>query len=348
MSGLGRCLKMHDIEKMRLGRTGLQVSRVGFGALPIQRCDMKDAIRILSMAYGGGVNFFDTARAYSDSEEKLGRALSHVRDRIVIATKTGASDAKGVVDDLEKSLRSLRTDYVDIYQMHCAAEFPGAGAGNHDAFVAIAEARQQGKVRFLGLTAHKLSVAVAAAETGLFDTVQYPVSILSTESELDLVRVCSENDVGLIAMKALCGGLVKDVRAAFAYLWSLKKVLPIWGIQHEGELEAFLSMAADPPALDDALISEIEKERHDLAGDFCRGCGYCMPCPRDIPIPTAARIYYLMRRAPSSSFTTSEWRKRMSNVERCSGCGDCRKRCPYNLDPPSIMKRMYTDYLSFL
>ena len=191
-------------------------------------------------------------------------------------------------------------------------------------------------------------VAFEAAESGLYDTVQFPLSMISSEEELRLIEICKQNDVGLIAMKALCGGLLANAKVAFIFLRQFDNVVPIWGIQRERELNEFLELDKNPPAFDERIKTEIERERRELSGDFCRACGYCLPCPAEIPIPMAARMGFLLRRAPSENFLTEDWQKNMQRIEECTDCGHCREQCPYGLDPPAILKKMLEDYRTFL
>lgn len=335
------------MEKIRLGRTELSVGRTAFGALPIQRLDFDAAKAILRQAYAGGINFFDTARAYSDSEEKIGYAMADLRSELILATKTFASDRAGALADLKTSLGNLKTDHVDILQLHNPAEIPSA-ADPDSSYAALLEARERGQVRFLGITSHKLPVAMQAARSGMFDTVQFPLSAISADAELELIKVCREEDVGVIAMKAVCGGLLRNIPAGFAFFRQFDNVVPIWGIQRQSELEQFLALENDPPALDEQMRAEIEKERAELGGDFCRSCGYCLPCPADIPIPMAARMGFLLRRAVAHRFLTESWQEQMQRIEDCTDCGRCREHCPYELDPPVLMKKMLADYRSFL
>jgi len=334
------------MEKVRLGRTNLMVTKTSFGGLPIQRIPVDDARDILRAAYAAGINFFDTARGYSDSEEKIGYALSDVRDDIIIATKTLATDRESFCKDLETSLKNLRTDCIDIIQLHNAASIPDPNDSD-SAYREALEAKESGAARFVGITSHRLTVAREAVESGLFDTLQYPLSPLSSPEELALVDMCRERDVGLIAMKGLCGGLFINVRAAFAFFRQYDSVVPVWGIQRQEELEEFIGLEAAPPVLDDDMCQAIDAEREVLSGDFCRGCGYCLPCPAEIPIPMAARMKSLLRRAPHEPFTSDEWREKMARIRDCTDCGQCRERCPYDLDTPRILKEMLEDYESF-
>jgi len=330
-----------------LGRTHLVVPQLAFGALPIQRAGVQDAIRLLRTAFAAGVRFFDTARAYSDSEEKIGNALAEVRPQIIIATKTAATDAAGARRDLETSLAKLRTDYIDIIQLHNPEKIPQP-ADEGSAYAALSAARRQGRVRFIGITNHRAAVAREAVASDLFDTLQFPLSHISSPEDLSLVEHCRQHDVGFIAMKALCGGLLTNVFAAFAFFRQLPGVLPIWGIQHDRELAQFIELERNPPELTEALRAAIDQDRQDLASSFCRGCGYCLPCAAEIPIPMAARMSFLLRRAPYRQFLTDEWKGKMRRISDCSGCQSCVAKCPYGLETPVLLKTMLADYEQFV
>jgi aryl-alcohol dehydrogenase-like predicted oxidoreductase len=333
------------LEKMRFGKTGIMASRSGFGALPIQRLSMEKASFLLRKAYNNGINFFDTARAYSDSEEKIGNALSDVRNHIFIATKTLATDKKTLFEHLETSLRTLKTDYIDVYQLHNPASLDYDDPNG--LYAGLLEAKQKGLVRFIGLTNHRLSIALEAAASGRFDSIQFPLSMLSSKEDRKLIDVCRKNDVGLIAMKAMSGGLIRRPDATFAFLRQFSNVLPIWGIQRERELDDFLEFEKNPPLLDEEMHKLIDKERLELSGDFCRGCGYCKPCPVGIPIETAARLSLLMARAPYEIFLSDDFKKQMERIENCTNCGHCRNHCPYGLDTPALLRRNLEEYRIF-
>ena len=335
------------MKKVRLGKTELQVTKTAFGALPIQRTNKDTAIPILRNAYDAGINFFDTARAYSDSEEKLGEALSHVRQNIVIATKSGATDRKTMEEHLETSLRNLKTDYIDIYQMHNAQSLGGDPADSTSLYAGLLDAKKAGKIRHISITAHRYDIAVEAVQSGLFDTLQYPLSYLSAQRDIDLLKLCNEHDVGFIAMKALSGGLCSSSKAVFAFMQEMEGAVPIYGIQHQWELDEFLAYDANPPAMDDELRAIIEKERAEFAGEFCRACGYCMPCPVGIEIPTVARLHLLVTRSPYQKFISDEYYNDLKVVDDCIHCNACASKCPYELDVPAVVRKQYDKYLDF-
>ena len=334
------------MDTIRLGRTNLTVSKNGFGALPIQRVDMETACKILREAYEGGINYFDTARFYTDSEAKIGEAFGSVRDKIIISSKTMATDVETFWRDLNKSLSELKTDYIDIYQFHnppfCPK--PNDGTGLYEAML---EAQEKGMIRHIGFTNHKLNIAEEAVLSGLYETLQFPFSYLAGEKEEALVSLCEIHDVGFICMKALAGGLITRSDVAYAFL-AQYTVAPIWGIQRESELREFLEYNNNPPTLTDDMLEFIKREREELSGEFCRGCGYCMPCPVGIDISYCARMSLMIRRAPVAAQLTESMREKMAQTEKCLDCGKCKAKCPYGLDTPSLLRKNYKDYKTFL
>lgn len=336
------------MKTVALGRTGLVANKNGFGALPIQRVSAEYAGQLLREAYEAGVNFFDTARSYTDSEEKMGLALADVREQIIIATKTPSTTVEGFWKDLETSLSLLKTDHVDIYQFHNPAFCPKPGDGT-GLYEAMEEAKAQGKIRFIGITNHRLAVAEEAVRSGLYDTLQFPFCYLATEKDLDLVELCKKQNMGFISMKGLSGGLITNSAAAYAWQAQFDHVLPIWGVQREAELDEFLSYIDDPPSMEDpAIQAVIERDRTELIGNFCRSCGYCLPCPANINIPQCARMSQLIRRSPSAGWLTPEAQEMMLNIENCKDCGHCKSKCPYELDTPTLLKRNLADYKEIL
>ena len=334
------------MKKTRLGRTELMVTRTSFGALPIQRVPFDEAKKLLVKAYDSGINFFDTARGYTDSEEKIGYALTEVRKNIIIATKTFSQDKKTLFEHLETSLKNLKTDYVDILQLHNPAELPDPN-DPESTYAGLLEAKKKGMIRFIGITNHRIKTAMEAVTSGLYDTMQFPLSSLSSDVDLELIEQCKKYDVGLIAMKAMSGGLITNAASTFAFLRQYENVVPIWGIQRESELDEFLSMEEQPPVLDETLWKVINKDREELAGNFCRGCGYCMPCPAGIEIPMQARISLLLKRAPYQQFLLDEFKKKMDLIPECIECGNCRDHCPYKIDTPNLLKRELENYNEF-
>lgn len=335
------------MEQITLGKTGITVNKIGFGALPIQRISKEEATVLLRKAYQNGITFFDTARFYSDSEEKIGYALSEVRSNIYIASKTMTTKVEEFWTQLTTSLSLLKTDYLDIYQFHNPSFCPKPGDGT-GLYEAMLEAKAKGMIRHIGITNHRLPVAMEAAESGLYETIQFPFSYLASEKEIELVKLCRENGIGFIAMKALSGGLITNSAAAYAYLSQFDNVLPIWGVQREKELDDFISYIDHPPVLNEELSDLIEHDRKELGGEFCRGCGYCLPCPANIDIPTSARMSLMIRRAPVSVYLSAEWKEKMKKIEDCIHCDHCKNHCPYGLDTPKLLADNWADYRNFM
>jgi len=333
--------------QIRLGKTEIVVDKNGFGALPIQRVSEDTAEKLLLRAYEGGMRFFDTARFYTDSEKKMGQAFKGMREKVYIATKTAAVTPEAFWKDLNTSLENLQTDYIDLYQFHNPSFCPKPGDGS-GVYEAMLEAKEKGIVRHIGITNHRLAVAKEAIESGLYETLQFPFCYLASEKELELVEMCKEADMGFIAMKALSGGLITNSAAAYAYLAQYDNVLPIWGVQRMHELEEFLSYIENPPVMTEELQKIIDDDRAELAGEFCRGCGYCMPCPVGIEINNCARMSLLLRRSPAQLQLTEEVQEKMKLIEKCLHCGKCASKCPYGLDTPALLQKNYEDYKKVL
>ena len=329
-----------------LRSTGLLVTKTAMGCLPVQRCDKDYAVKLLQAAFDGGIRYFDTANAYTDSEEKIGLALADVRDQIVISTKSAARDRAGVLAHIENSLKMMKTDYIDLFQFHQVAEVPDA-EDPEGAYAGALEAKERGWIRHIGVTSHRVNVAEECIASGLFETLQFPFSYISSERDLALAEKCKAADMGYIAMKGLAGGLLTNVRACHAFMKQYDNVVPIWGMQTLDELAQWLAVTEEDPDMDEELAAFIRKEREELSGSFCRSCGYCMPCPMGIEIRNCARMDRLLRRSPWQQYMTPEWQAKMNKIEDCIGCYSCASKCPYQPDTPKLLKHMLQDYREF-
>ena len=330
------------MKTITLGRTGITTPQNAFGALPIQRVDLNTAVRLLHRTYDGGMTYFDTARAYSDSEEKLGAAFSGMRDKIYIASKTMAKTPEEFWSELHTTLNNLKTDYLDVYQFHCVERCyaPEDGTGMYEA---MQKAKEQGKIRHIGITAHKIGIAEEIVASGLYETLQFPFSYLASERDIALVKSCEAADMGFIAMKGLSGGLLTNSNACMAFM-SQYNVLPIWGLQRESELDEWLGFFDNEVQMTDEIREFIERDRTQLLGEFCRGCGYCAPCTVGIIINQCARMSQMVRRAPSQNWLSDYWQQEMNRIEECINCGACLDRCPYELNIPKLLKKNLEDY----
>lgn len=334
------------MKKIILGRSGLEVTKTAMGCLPIQRCSEAVAVEILRAAFDAGINYFDTANAYTDSEKKIGLALAPVRDKIVLSTKSAARDRKGVLAHIENSLRMMQTDYIDLFQFHQVTEVPDP-QDPEGAYAGALEAKARGWIGHIGVTSHRVNIAEDCIASGYFETLQFPFSYIATERDLALADKCKAAGMGFIAMKGLAGGLLNNARVCHAFMNEYENVVAIWGVQEMGQLRQWVDLAEEDPVMDQAAWDFVAKEREALAGSFCRSCGYCTPCPMGIEIYNCARMDMLLRRSPWQQYMTPEWQEKMNKIEDCIGCRQCSSRCPYQLDTPNLLKYMLKDYREF-
>ena len=334
------------MRKISLGRTGLMVTKTAFGALPVQRRSEEDAVDLLKSAKASGINFFDTARGYTDSEKKLGIAFKDCRDEVIIATKTHAANLDEMKSHLEMSLKMLQTTYIDLYQFHNVKDVPKE---DNPMYQYMLELKKQGIIRHIGASSHSYDSALEVIECGLYETLQYPLFCLSDEKDLGLVQKCKDNNMGVIAMKGMGGGLIDDPKAAFAFFEDYGNLCTIWGIQTKDELKDFIELEADPTIVDEKIIQKLQKYKEELNGDFCRSCGYCLSaCPVNIEISNCARMTQLCGRAVWQDFVTDEWQAKMQMINDCIECGACVEKCPYSLDIPNLLKKNLKEYNQFL
>ena len=331
---------------IKLGSTGLTVTRPAMGCLPVQRCDTEYAVKLLQAAYDGGIRYFDTANAYTDSEKKIGLALADVRKDIVISTKSHAGNKDGILAHIENSLKMMKTDHIDLFQFHQVTAVPDPN-DPEGAYAGALEAKRRGWIDHIGFTSHTVEVAEQCIASGYFETCQFPFSYLSDERDLALAARCKEAGMGFIAMKGLAGGLLTNVKACHAFMEQYDNVIPIWGIQRLEELDQWLKAAEEDAPLDEELNAVIKADRQQLAGTFCRSCGYCMPCTVGIDIMNCARMNMLLRRSPWQQYMSEEWYNKMQRINDCVNCRQCVSKCPYGLDQPSLLKYMLKDYNEF-
>ncbi len=321
------------MDTVRLGRTDLRVSRIGFGGIPIQRVSDEDARRVIRRTFDLGVTFFDTAHGYGTSEERIGDALSVERDRTIIATKTPGRDRKTALEHLELSLKRLQTGVIDLWQLHNVsseenyAEVIGPGG----ALEAAHEALRDGVVRHIGLTSHSMDVAVQAVASGLFETIQFPFNYVTREAEERLIPLAEKHDVGFIGMKPFAGGLLDDARLSIKYVLQWDNVVPDPGIETIADIEGITDVLNGDRRLTDEEREEIERIRSEVGNRFCRRCGYCLPCPAEIPIPVAMNIKSFIRRFPTEHVLGGGIADVAATAATCLQCGDCEARCPYEL-----------------
>lgn len=329
-----------------LGRTGLMISEVGFGGIPIIRLDTDAAVRVLRRAHEQGITLYDTANAYRDSEEKIGRAFQGMRDKVVIATKTIRRDAATAAEQIDNSLRMLRSDYIDLIQLHQIAhekEWQAVTAPG-GAMEAAVKAKEAGKVRHIGVTSHSLKMAIKLVGTGLFSTVQFPFNLIETDAAAELFPVARELGVGILIMKPFAGGVIDNAEIVFKFLRQYPDAIPLPGfdsVQFVDEVVGFYGMPNLVTDQDNTLMDEY---RTRLGKAFCRRCEYCQPCPNEVKI-TMAMGYpiFVSRMGPK---VASEFaRIPMESVVNCTECGECIQHCPYDLPIPEVLKRNSALYI---
>jgi uncharacterized protein len=324
------------------GKTGMTVSELGFGGIPIIRLDEKAAVAVLRRAYESGITFYDTANAYRDSEEKIGRALGDVRDKVILATKTLCRDAPGALEQLEKSLRMMKTDYIDIYQLHQIAQEKDweMVAGTGGALEAVVKAKEQGKIRFIGVTSHNLAMAIKLVKTGLFSTIQFPFNFIEDAAKDELHTAARERGMGILAMKPFAGGMIDNARIAFKFLRQHPDVLALPGFDSPERVDEVVSFYERPNMVTDEDIKLMEQYRLELGKQFCRRCEYCQPCPQGVMI-TAAMGYKVIAARMSPKVAVEFSKIPMESVSLCTECRECVERCPYELPIPDMLKVHY-------
>ncbi len=340
----------HEVRKVRLGRTQLQVSEIAFGGIPVQRLSREDAVRMVREVIDLGVTFIDTAHGYTDSEEKIGAAIrTYPRESLVIASKSPALDAAGFREHLDLSLRRLGIDCIDIYQHHNVntAEKIRKVMGPGGAHEAMREAISEGKIRFPGFSSHSLQAAKELLLTGKFDVVQLPFNFVDDEAAREIIPLCSDLDIGFICMKPLGGGLLNDARLCFRFLRQFPGIVPDPGIERIEELTEILGIYAQRGPLSAGEKASIDAIRKDLSGAWCHRCDYCQPCPQEIPISTVLTARSMPNRMPGSR-ARSMLDGPMTAAETCIACGECVSRCPYGLDVPRLLEEQRSDYRQYV
>jgi uncharacterized protein len=327
------------------GKTGLTVSEVGFGGIPIIRLDEEAAVAVLRRAYESGITFYDTANAYRDSEKKIGRALGDVRDKVILATKTLCRDAPGAVEQLENSLRMMKTDYIDIYQLHQIAQEKDweMVSGPGGALEAVVKAKEQGKIRYVGVTSHNLAMATKLVKTGLFSTIQFPFNFIEDAAKDELHTAARERGMGVLAMKPFAGGMIDNALIAFKFLRQHQDVLALPGFDTPERVDEVVSFYKRPNTVTDEDIKLMEQYRLELGKQFCRRCEYCQPCPQGVMI-TPAMGYKVIAARMSPKVAIEFSKIPMESVSLCTECRECVERCPYELPIPDMLKVHYELY----
>lgn len=321
------------MEEMRLGKTELMVSRVGFGAIPIQRRDDEGAIGVVKRCLELGITYLDTANAYSTSEDRMGRALEGWKGDVIISTKSQSREPDGIAAHLAQSLKMLKVDAIDLYQFHNVSTFPDLEKvlSADGPFPVVEKARRDGKVKHIGITSHQIDVAKEAVKTGRFETVMYPFNFIVHEPGEELAALAAQHDVAFIAMKPFAGGMIDNATLALKYLLQYPNVVPIPGIERIEEIEEIVRIVEGPVELTNDEKTEIDRMRRETGSRFCRRCDYCQPCTTGIPISNVMSFPTMVKRFPRKNVVTGWIADLMEKASGCTECGLCEERCPYQL-----------------
>lgn len=333
------------MDYVTLGKTGLKISRMGFGGIPIQRIDAQGTKELIHKMADAGVNYIDTARGYTVSEEYLGHALEGVRDKFVLATKSMARTKDAMAADIEKSLDNLRTEYIDLYQVHNPSmEQLEQVMGEGGALEALKEAQAAGKIGHIGLTAHSAAVFERALELGWVETIMFPYNIVESQGE-ELIARCKEKNIGFIAMKPLAGGAIENASLAIRYICANDNVtVVIPGMAEEKELEQNLRACLDASPLSEEERKEITGIREQLGSNFCRRCNYCAPCTAGINIPSVFLFAGYLERYDLGDWARDRYNSLAAKASACVECGECETRCPYHLPIREMLKKCAQEF----
>jgi len=326
------------MKTVTLGGTGLTVSEIGFGGIPVIPLSIEDGAAVVRHCYDLGITFFDTANVYRDSEKKVGQALCDVRDKVVIATKTLRRDAQTAATHIRQSLENLRTDRIDIYQLHNVSNEDTLGQvlAPGGAYGAAKKAKEEGAIRFIGFSSHNVKFAAGVCRRGLFSTVQVPFNFIETEAVDELFGVAREMGMGVIGMKPLGGGLLQRADLCFKFLQRYPGIVPIPGVISKAEMDEIVSLVRSREPLTEADLTDMEKIRADLGTRFCHRCGYCLPCERGVRIPEALGFKSILKRFQGETALNFS-RDALKSAENCDQCGACIERCPYELPIPEML-----------
>jgi len=326
------------MKTVKLGGTGLTVSEIGFGGIPIIPLSVDDGAAVVRHCYDLGITFFDTANVYRDSEKKVGQALCDVRDKVVIATKTLRRDAETAAGHIRQSLENLKTDRIDIYQLHNVSNEDTLGQvlAPGGAYGAAKRAKEEGAVRFIGFSSHNVKFAAGVCRKGLFSTVQIPFNFIETEAAEELFDVARETGMGVIGMKPLGGGLLQRPDLCFKFLQRYPGIVPIPGVISKAEMDEIVSLYRSREPLTEADLADMEKIRADLGTRFCHRCGYCLPCEKGVRIPEALGFKSILKRFQGETALNFS-RDAVKSAENCDRCGACIERCPYELPIPEML-----------
>jgi len=333
------------MDKVRLGRTGLMVTRIGFGGLPIQRVTETEAVKVVERCLDLGINFIDTANGYTVSEERIGKAIKgRRRQDVIIATKTYPGTADDIRRNLDLSLKRLQTDYIDIYQFHQVSNegvFRQVLGPGDDLYAIFEEAKKAGKIRHIGVSSHQIDIAKKLVASDRFETLMFPFNFITREAADELLPLCRKHDVGFIDMKPMAGGMLYDAPVAFKWLFRFPDIALIPGIKKIEEIEEIIDLYEGSHEMTDDELARMQVLKDELGTRFCRQCDYCQPCSQEIAISMVMAFPSFVKRLPETWFMEGMVRTVMNKAAECIECGECETRCPYDLPIREMLRENY-------
>jgi len=334
------------METIRLGKTEMMVSKLGFGGIPIQRVSEDDAVAVVRRCVELGITFIDTANAYTTSEERIGKAISGRRDGLFLATKTTSRIRDEVKSHLRLSLKRLGVDFIDLYQLHSVSDHETLNTilDPNGPRAVVTDAKKAGLVKHIGVTSHSMDIAKELVKSDCFETIMFPFNLITCEAAEELLPLAREHDVGFIAMKPLEGGMLDNITLAFKYLFQFPDVVSIVGVEKVSEIEEIVQMVDRPQMMTAGEQEEMERLRRKLGKTFCRRCDYCQPCVEEIPISVVMHFPDLVKRLPAETIVSGWIAGVMEKAANCTECGDCEERCPYGLPIREMLERYVNWY----
>ena len=334
------------MQKIRLGKTNMMVSKLGFGGIPIQRVSENEAIAVVRRCLDSGINFIDTACGYTTSEERIGKAISGRREGLVLATKSHARTGEEIESELKLSLERLGVKSIDLYQFHGVDSFDDYAKilAPDGAMAVVKEARRTGQVKHIGITCHLVDIAKEAVKSGNFETIMFPFNFITCEPADELLHIAGEHDVGFMAMKPLAGGMLENVAIAFKYLLQFPDVVPMVGIEKIHEIDEIIRVLDGPCQMTEAEQREMQRLKEELGTRFCRRCDYCQPCTEEIPISLVMTTESLFKRYPPDFLFSGWMTEYLEKAANCTKCGECEERCPYHLPIREMVEEYSNQY----
>ncbi len=338
------------MKRIRLGRSELMVSQIGAGGIPLMRLSLTDAADVMRHCVDKGINFFEAGHSYDDAEEKVGYALDGIRDQVILASKTLARDAKRTAKHIDHSLKRLRTDWVDLYELHNVTrpeEFEQVMAPG-GTYEAVKKAQEAGKVRHIGIACHSLRTAVEACKTNLFETVQVALNFIEVDSATEVLPLAKEMDIGVLLMKVFGGGRLDRADLCIPYVQQYTGgVVPLIGFDKMEQVDEVCALYESPEPLTEAQWKDIQAIRDEIGPKFCHRCEYCMPCEQGVVIARVMEFEQL-KKVWGPSPTDVFLKKPMESVDNCIDCGECMEKCPFDLNIPELIRENQANYYKYM